>query len=197
MTTIECCPVDDYRVEFSSRISNVAFIKPPVGKSFTLDQKRQLVLWLRSLGYSVVFQEGKAIRVYDGQSARLDDIPFSQKERDRNEQKRQDALKQEALCRQREEQRQSEFARIKATPAYKYVESLLGDAANEYNKVKLARFVSGEDSKFQGLAASAWCERLDQAKIEYRALSVSDVVENIKAHFQRCQVAQVAVPNLA
>lgn len=174
-------PVKDYRVDID--VANKrGYVRPPVGRSFTQDDRDAIVRWLRRAGFDAVhYMEKKRVVVLDQKDGfGPADIPPSPKSLERAEKARLKA--EEEKRREEEKERQKEYDSSRA--AYKWADEWLGDAAGDANKRYLARFLEGEDKKYKGLVNRTWLEPLTRLGItNLETKSVKEIVNEVKEKY--------------
>lgn len=171
-------PVENYRVAKQS--GNSVKVYAPVGKSFTEQEIKSIVEWIRAAGWSA-YIEGKSIRaISPGLAGTWRNFPESS------------YLKKSAKHAiekwEKAEANKAEAAQqVQALPAYGFVENLLGSAANQYNKSALAKFLDGKANTYDGLVGYEWKVVLKAAGINVENDSNQGFADAIKAAYLRAQ----------
>uniref|UniRef100_A0A6M3JF17 Putative regulatory protein n=1 Tax=viral metagenome TaxID=1070528 RepID=A0A6M3JF17_9ZZZZ len=108
-------------------------------------------------------------------------------------------VKEKAIKPSNEERRAALLLKDKeaydASPAKDYVETLLGDSVNQYNKTALAKFLDGTEKKYGGLIDGKWIPALDKIGLP-ESLRTQDTLNQDIAAFikQKYQPAKEPAP---
>lgn len=176
-------PVDDYRLD-PQQYDSWAYVLPGVGRSFSDEQKRSMVQWFKGAGWNAKINDKGRVVVFtsgSGDGAKLDDIPVSPAQKRISEKARAAA----EASKKSDAEKQGKERSIQSTDAYSFVDKMLGDEANAFNKRALANYLNGESKKFEGIAGSGWADKLKQAGVKVGDGSPKAMAEGIKAAFAK------------
>ena len=148
-----------YRI--SRKACNSALILPPVGKHFSDAEKQQINNWAKEEKLHA-HSEGSGVYIIAAASANILNViprPVTKKETTRAKNREEFDDRYEA----RTTEQKKEYV---GSPARQWIENTFGpEFANDYNKNALARFLEGEDKKFQGLASHRWLDGMTKLGI--------------------------------
>ena len=169
-------------VPFRLRRKSVStgLLSPMPGKRFSLQELGALETWAKGLdGVARAYVEGNSVMV----RVREGDIEeFFPKETSRKEQK---AAEERAIREAQETTRRTADADLlKTSPAAAWAKTIFGDNfANQHNQAALARFLEGDDEKFQGLVGHTWQDgflRLGYTEEQLRGMRVPELMDLLK-----------------
>lgn len=171
---------EQYRISRQTA-RNAAKILPPVGKTFSPDDRARVKMWAKAEGLTAM-DDGAGVRVIDNnaQGYVIDRIP--QPTTAKNQKAAAEALRRAEVDNARKEKRREQYA---GASSRQWIDDTFGpDFANEFNKAALARYLDGTDAKFSGLINNKWLEGLAKLGITTEA---DDIAGKVKEEYQRAQ----------
>lgn len=171
---------EQYRVSRQTA-RNAAKILPPVGKTFSPDDRAKVKTWAKAEGLTAL-DDGAGVRVIDNnaQGYVIDRIP--QPTTAKNQKAAAEALQRAEADNVRKEKRREQYT---GASSRQWIDDTFGpDFANDFNKAALARYLDGDDAKFKGIMNNKWLDGL--AKLGISPAS-DDIIGKVKGEYQRAQ----------